>query len=139
MNFDALIAALKTDEGFRDKPYADTVGKMTIGYGRNLEDVGISRDEAHDMVTRDAIRALQVGADLIPNWLQLDDVRMNVVANMAFNLGKGGLSGFSKFLAAVNAKDFIKAADEMRNSKWFTQVGKRAQRLAQEMQTGVVA
>ena len=136
---DALIAALKTDEGFRAKPYKDTVGKLTIGYGRNLDDNGISRDEAHEMLINDVIRAQRDAADLVLNWPALDAVRQNVVANMAFNLGKPCLAKFVKFLGAVNDRKFVDAAAHGRDSIWFTQVGARAQRLMCEMETGVIA
>jgi lysozyme len=43
---DALTADLIRDEGLKLKPYTDTVGKLTIGIGRNLTDRGISRQEA---------------------------------------------------------------------------------------------
>jgi len=141
MNFDALVAALKRDEGLRLKPYLDTASppRVTIGYGRNLSDNGISAVEAHDLLTRDAIQAQRDAAELVPNWLLLDDVRQNVLANMAFNIGKAGLAKFPKLLAAVNEHRFKDAAAEMVNSKWAGQVGARAARLAQEMLTGVVA
>lgn len=139
MSIDALVDALKGDEGFRSKPYADAVGKLTIGYGRNLDDNGISRSEAHDMCVHDAITALRDAADLVPNWLLLDDVRQNVVANMAFNLGKTRLAKFVKFLAAVNARDYLKASAEMKDSIWYVQTGSRARRLVDEMRTGIVA
>ena len=45
-----LIEDLKRDEGFRSHPYRDTVGKLTIGYGRNLDDVGISEREAEQLL-----------------------------------------------------------------------------------------
>jgi lysozyme len=140
MNLDSLIAALKADEGLRLKPYLDTAipPRYTIGYGRNLFDVGISDQEAHDMLVRDTIKAQSDAADLIPNWLALDDVRQNVCANMCFNLGKAGLAKFTKFLAAVNEKRFDDAAVEMFHSKWYSQVKGRAERLAQEMLTGSV-
>jgi lysozyme len=141
MNFEALIAALKEDEGLRLEPYLDTASppRMTIGYGRNLSDVGISDQEAHDMLVRDAIKAQMDAADLIPNWLALDDVRKNALSNMAYNLGKGGLAQFHHLLDAVDRLAFVEAAGHGRNSKWFTQVGSRAKRLMDELETGTAA
>lgn len=140
MNIEALISALRTDEGLRLKPYMDTAipPRITIGYGRNLSDRGISVGEAGDMLYRDAIEAQRIAAALVPNWLRVDDVRQNVVANMAFNLGAGGLKKFQNFLAAVNDGRYAEAADHMKDSAWYGQVKGRAQRLAEEMRTGVV-
>jgi len=144
MNLDALLAALKQDEGSvvtprgRHVPYKCPAGKLTIGYGRNLEDNGISEREALDLLTADAIQAQRDAASLIPNWLGLDDVRANVVANMAYNMGRAKLATFVKFIQAVNDKRYADAATEMTRSKWYGQVGHRAARLAQEMLTGKV-
>jgi lysozyme len=138
MSFEALLAALKRDEGLRLKPYLDTATptRITIGYGRNLSDVGIVDQEAHDMLVRDAIKAERDAASLVTNWSALDGVRQNVLANMCFNLGKGGLAKFPKFLAAVNEQRWSDAVAEMTNSAWYGQVGMRAARLAHEMLTG---
>ena len=43
MNWERLKNDIKRHEGFRSKPYKDTVGKTTIGYGRNLDDVASTR------------------------------------------------------------------------------------------------
>jgi lysozyme len=142
MNLDALITALQLDEGrkvknWRHQLYQCPAGKWTIGYGRNLEANGISETEALDMLTADAIKAFQDAAELVPNWLLVDDVRQGVVSNMAFNMGKKKLSTFVKFLAAVNDKRWGDASAEMKSSAWYHQVGKRSERLANEMLTGV--
>lgn len=147
LNFDGLIAALKIDEGFRPLVYDDFDGKPitkgsvvkgypTIGYGWNLASDAISEQEASDRLVARAIQAQRDAAALVPNWLLLDDVRQNVVANMAYNLGRAGLAAFKKFLAAVNDKRFDDAADEMVDSAWFQQVGIRGARLRREMMTG---
>jgi lysozyme len=137
MNIDKLSAQLKTDEDERSKPYKDTVGKTTIGVGRNLDDVGLSPDEIQYLLGNDIAR---VKADLdraMPWWSQMTDARQNVLANMCFNLGLSRLGGFVNTLAAMKAGKYDAAADGMLASKWATQVGARAQRLAATMRTGV--
>ena len=144
VNLDALLTALQADEGRkvnvrgRHLPYHCPAGKLTIGYGRNIEDNGISETEALDLLTNDAIQASRDAASLVTNWLGLDDVRQNVVANMAFQMGKSRLSGFHKFLAAVNDGKYEIAAYEMLMSDWYGQSGHRSVRLKQEMLTGAV-
>lgn len=138
MNYDRLVEELKQDEGFRSKPYYDSVGKLTIGYGRNLTDVGITEREASDLLTNDIIKAYRIAAELVPIWALLDDARQDVLANMAFNMGAGTLATFKNFLAAVNSKQFGLAAKHGRDSKWYKQVGQRAERLMTVMETGDV-
>ena len=106
---DILIEQLKRHEGFRSKPYKCSAGKLTIGYGRNLDDVGINQSEALELLRQDVARARKdvlkhiSGADL------LDDVRLNVLINMCFNLGIYKLLLFRKTLRAVQDFDFDKA------------------------------
>lgn len=134
---------LKRDERLRLKPYPDTVGKMTIGYGRNLEDEGISPDEA-EFLLNDDIAAVKADLDQYIPWArQLDDARYGVLLNMAFNMGIGdptkgtGLLGFKHTLALVQSGDYDGAAAAMLQSKWAGQVGARAQRLSVQMKTGI--
>lgn len=118
-------------------PYRDTVGKLTIGVGRNLDDVGISQDEANVLLQNDIAHVKQYLSSTWPWTDVLDDARRGVLLNMGFNLGLAGLSGFRQMLAKVQEGDFAGAAAEMRDSAWYTQVGARAERLAIQMETGV--
>ena len=139
MNMDALVAELTRDEGLRLKPYLDTVGKTTIGVGRNLTDVGISEDEADYLLRSDISRTVADLNRLLPWWSTLDDVRQRVLANMAFNMGAVGLSEFHQTLTAIQAGAYEAAASGMLHSLWARQVGPRALRLAEMMRTGTVA
>lgn len=138
MNRELLRSQLERHEGLRLKPYLDTVGKLTVGYGRNLEDVGISRDEADFMLDND-IDMIEAQLETIDEYLSLDPVRQTVLANMGFNLGFYGLMKFKKMWAAIGRQDWQNASWEMRNSKWARQVGYRASELAKIMETGEVA
>lgn len=120
---------IKLHEGKRLKPYLCTAGKLTIGYGRNLEDVGISDREAHILLANDVKKCLNDLKGNLNFWHELSAVRQAVLIDMCYNLGWGGLSKFKHFLAALEAKDFNMAAAEMLDSKWAKQVGTRATRL----------
>lgn len=128
------VALLKKHEGFRSTPYLDTVGKWTIGYGRNLEDVGISRQEALYLLRHDIGKAEQSVYALYPFFDALSQVRQAVLVSMAFNLGRRGLSAFHKMRHALEMGDYDLAAHEMLDSKWAKQVGARAYTLARMMQ-----
>lgn len=136
MNRSRLSKQLEIDEGRRRRLYKDTVGKWTIGVGRNIEDRGLRDDEIDLMLSNDIDEAVGIARALIPNFDKLDDVRQEVVANMALNLGMTRLSGFKQFLAALMRNDYQRATAEMMDSKWYDQVGDRGKRLAYAMREG---
>jgi lysozyme len=123
-------------EGLRLTPYHDTVGKITIGYGRNLADVGITRAEAAILLDHDLERAEVDARKALPWFDTLNGVRQAVVIEMCFNLGLTRLLGFTNTLKAMQAGRYEQAAAGMLNSKWAQQVGHRAQTLARQMRTG---
>jgi lysozyme len=131
-----LITQLRRDEGVRLKPYKDTVGKLTIGIGRNLDDVGISNVEADTLLKNDIARTIADLDKQLPWWTKLDEARRGVILNMAFNMGIGGLLTFKNTLRLIEQARYNDAADSMLQSKWATQVGPRATRLAQQMRSG---
>jgi lysozyme len=133
----SLIDVLKRDEGLRLKPYEDSVGKLTIGYGRNLEDVGISEAEAEALLRADIAKAEREAAKY-PWFAGLDSARKAVVVSMIFNLGPQGFAGFKNTIADIAAARYDLAASRMLQSKWADQVGNRAIRLAAAMRTGVL-
>lgn len=135
--YDRLKQQLVRDEGERLKPYKDTVGKMTVGIGRNLDDVGISHNEAMVLLDNDVTRSASALFQAFPWAEHLDDARQGVLLNMAFNIGLDGLRNFKQTLALVEGQKWDDAAKAMLQSKWATQVGKRADRLAEQMRTGV--
>lgn len=132
---DELLKQLKQDEGFRGKAYRDTVGKLTIGYGRNLDDVGISEPEASALLWNDANLACRTLAVEMPWTRSLSEARRGVLENMCFNMGIATLKCFPKMLDCIQSGKYEAAAIEMENSKWAKQVGPRAQRLIQQMRT----
>jgi lysozyme len=124
-------------EACRLKPYSDKVGKLTIGYGRNLDDVGLSKIEAEILLDHDLAVAERGVAVACPWFHDLTAARQRVVIEMAFNLGLTRFLGFNRMIAAVEAQNYDKAATEMLASKWAQQVGERAQRLARAMRKGL--
>jgi len=133
-----LVDMLIRHEGLRLKPYTDTVGKMTVGVGRNLTDVGISKQEAMYLL-HDDIQRVQAELAQQPWFSGLNEARQMALTDMAFNLGLQGLLGFKKAIEALQGGDFQAAATEMLNSKWAGQVGARAQELANIVRTGELA
>lgn len=146
MNLDFLIAELRRDEGVRYTPYTDTTGNQTTGVGHNLSvsplPVGwiypLSDAQVDQLLTQDLQGVFSRLDANIPWWRTLDEVRQRVVANMAFNLGVGGLLTFRNAVTDMKLGFYTAAANGMRSSIWARQVGARAQRLAQAMETGIM-
>ena len=136
MDIDQLIIELNRDEGLRLLPYRDTVGKLTIGVGRNLDDVGISIAEANNMLLNDINRVLPQLDKSMPWWRDLSEARQRVLCNMAFNLGITKLLKFTKTLKMMQDGNYKQASEAMRQSLWYRQVGVRAERLAVMMDNG---
>lgn len=129
---------LKKDEGLKLKPYYCTSNKLTIGVGRNIEDNGISEDEALYMLENDIKGVKQEVLRCFP-WLKShDEVRQAVIINMAFNLGLPTLKKFKNMLHHLQLKNFDQASIEMLDSRWALQVKGRATRLSEMMRTGEV-
>nr|BAR32469.1 Phage-related lysozyme (muraminidase) (COG3772) [uncultured Mediterranean phage uvMED] len=137
-----LLNQLRRHEGLRLKPYHCSENFLSLGYGRNLETNGISEAEAEFMLSNDLIACERELKD--EGWYnQLDETRRAVVLNMAFNLGKPKLMQFKKFIGALSdddyetaSKEMITGSDGVSESKWASQVGKRAYELAEQMRTG---
>jgi len=130
-----LEADLIRDEGLRLKPYVDTVGRLTIGVGRNLTDVGVSESEARILLGNDIDAvAAQLGRAL-PWWAGLSEARQRALVNMGF-MGVPKLLEFRRMLAALQAGDWAEAARQALDSRWAQQVGSRAHRVAALIEEG---
>ena len=146
MNLNRLKYVLIRHEGIRLFPYCDKTGKrfkstsecgkLTIGIGRNLEDRGITKDEALYMLENDIMYVKDKLEESLWFFNELDNIRQEVLINMAFNLGLAGLLKFKNMIKALEKKDYTKASEEMLNSKWANQVKNRAKELAHAMKYG---
>ena len=126
---EGLREDLIAEEGVRLKPYLCPAGKTTIGVGRNLDDVGITQDEAMEMLDNDIERVKAQLAKALP-WLETKspDVQ-RAIANMTFQMGLGALLKFKKMLAALQARDYNAARREALDSAWAKQTPQRAKRV----------
>ena len=123
-------------EGLKLKVYRCSRGYLTIGRGRNLETKGISLAEADHLFNNDLEDARCSVYRALPWAMFLDEVRLAILYDMAFNLGTAGLLQFKRMLFALERKNYQTAAMEMINSKWYKQVGRRGPRLVNMMATG---
>ena len=133
MNVSDAMQMTKNFEGLRLKPYRCSAGKLTIGYGRNLEDVGITDSEADMLFFNDYDRARgNLRALLVANGIKEENLSRNAfyaLTDMMFNLGYSRMSTFKKLLSELKKSSYEDVAREMKKSKWYSQVGKRADKL----------
>ena len=131
-----LIRQLKRHEGMRLKPYLCSSKKLSIGIGRNLDDIGISEDEAETLLRHDIIEATSQLLKAFPWMGALNDARGSAMINFTFNVGIGTVKKFTNTLAYMETGEWDKAADEMMDSKWAKQVGNRAIEVTEQIRTG---
>ena len=145
MNIEALREQLKIDEGVKYEIYKDHLGYPTFGIGHLITEndpehgepdgTEISEDRVNEVFATDVAKFVSESKILFPDLDELPDVAQQVIVNMAFNMGRPRLSKFKNFIAGVNDRDWTRAAEEMMDSRWATQVGDRAIRLRNQILT----
>ena len=144
-----LVVDLMDAEGFREKPYLDCCGrtwrecacerkgKLTIGYGRNLDDVGISKLEAEVLLEHDAFKAEDICKRSFDWFTFLNDFRQRAVTELVFNMGPVAFRGFRQTIQALKAGQYKAAAYHLLDSRWKGQVGdRRSERIARYLRDG---
>ena len=126
----SIITLLKLHEGVKLKPYRCPTGYLTIGIGRNLDANGISHEEAELMLENDIQAATTALKRNVSFFTNLSEARQTALIDMCFNLGLNGLLSFKKMLSALSVGNYSKAAQEVLNSRYATQVGGRAVTIA---------
>ncbi len=143
MNIDTLREQLIIDEGQVNEIYLDHLGYPTFGIGHlvlksdgeNGAKVGttVSEERVIEVFEKDVQTVIEDCKILHDGWDDYPEEVKQIVANMMFNLGYPRLSAFRGMKAGVDARDWNKAADEMVDSRWYTQVPNRARRLVDRM------
>lgn len=120
-----LVSMLIRHEGMKFFPYRDTVGKLTIGVGRNLDDVGITHNEALALLQHDISTATNECLHAFPWFADLTEGRQAAMVNLCFNMGLTKLGKFVRFLSAMELGNYDTAANHLLDSLWAQQVGSR--------------
>ena len=152
MDISEIADRIRFHEGCVLFPYICPAGKMTIGIGHNVDDNpftadelrvigedwkhGITKQSAYYLCNNDIKRCIEELKKKLPMYDNLDCERQYALIDLDFNMGWYRLSKFKKMLEALGAGNYKRAAEELLNSKYATQVGKRAQRIAKLIETG---
>jgi len=131
----SLLSSVIVHEGFSRYSYLDSVGVRTVGFGRNLDDRGISREEAEMLLLNDLETSTEE-AKKFEFYENLTSNRRDVIVEMIFNLGLTRFKKFKKTIGYINQANHSAAADEMLDSKWADQVGQRAITLSNKFRAG---
>jgi GH24 family phage-related lysozyme (muramidase) len=157
VNLDQLKDHLRQSEGFRSRPYLDTEGFWTIGFGsllprnitrQELNAMRWTREHAETVLDKDIANAIHE-AGAFPWWMTMDSVRQAAVVELLFNLGRSKFKKFQKMIEALQNRAYQKAARELlwnthadgtrTPTRWREQVGPtRSRRLAKMLETGRV-
>ena len=134
----SVVDSIVQHEGFRARPYPDPIhgwARATFGHGLTY----IEEDESLDIVRRRVERIDRQLRQLVDGYAALPQTARDVLVEMAYQMGVGGVLRFRKMLDALEAGDFEHAADEMLDSRWARQTPKRAQELADKMRRALDA
>lgn len=132
--FEELVKRTEMHEGFRARAYQDSLGNWTIGHG-----IFELTEEESDMIVREKLKKLipLIENKIAEDGISIDDFRIGILVEMAYQMGFSGLCGFKKMWKALKDIDYQKASDEMLSSKWAKQSNVRARHLAKKMLMGV--
>lgn len=135
INLNALRCQLIIHEGRKTTSYLDSVGLLTGGIGHLMRSnekplypagTRIQDTQIESWYTSDSAAAIKIAQDMFSDiWDSLSGIRKRALADLAYNLGKGKLSAFVNFIASMNSKNFTKAGQDLHDSVWYGQVGRR--------------
>ncbi|MFW5606137.1 MAG: glycoside hydrolase family protein [Campylobacter hyointestinalis] len=138
-----LIDSIKSNEGFRDHIYKDTLGFDTIGYGFKVSSLSkdelelnggiiepMSKEAADKILKKKLAKLTSKVYDAIP-WINNSPKEVQeVVIEMAYQMGVGGVLKFKNTLNFIKENDYKNASSNMMKSLWAKQTPNRAKKLA---------
>ena len=143
MNKDQLRQELAEDEGCKYSVYLDHLNLPTFGIGHLITEsdpefgqpIGteVSEERVRKAFNLDVAVTIDECKVLYSDFDDLPEECQHVIANMMFNMGRPRLSKFKMMKAAIDNRDFNEAAEQMIDSRWYTQVPNRAKRLVDRM------
>ena len=133
MDYTRLSKQLLYHEGIRLKPYRCSADKLTIGIGRNIEDVGITEEEAFYLLNNDIKKVVEQCQRNFEWFDGLNDLRKEAIVNLVFNMGFGKFLQFKKTIKHIENEEFELAGAELLDSRYAQQVGQSAIDVANQL------
>ena len=139
--YEELKEQIKEHEGFVPRTYKDSLGKRTIGFGHLCvepeqwdDDKEYTREELERVFDKDFDEALKNAESLIGKR-SINFIAKQVIIEMVFQLGIGGVGKFKKMWSALDNEDYGEASFQMMDSLWAKQTPNRAEKLSQKMRS----
>jgi lysozyme len=139
--YEELKTQIKEHEGFVPRVYKDSLGKRTIGYGHLCvepeqwdDDKEYTKEELELVFDKDFDEALKNAESLIGDR-PVNFIAKQVLIEMVFQLGIGGVGKFKKMWSALDNEDYGEASFQMMDSLWAKQTPKRAEKLSHKMRS----
>lgn len=132
MNIDQTVKSLKREEGWRSHAYRCSANKLTVAYGRNIDEnggLGLTQAEGEMLLRHDVERCMAECRASFGFFDQLSPGRQSMLVQTCFQLGITSLRKFHKALYALEAGDYEKAAREFADSKWAQDTPARCARM----------
>jgi len=139
--YEELKEEIKLHEGFVPKVYRCSENKRTIGYGHLCvepeqwdDDKEYSKEELETVFDKDFDNALKNAESLISSR-SINHIAKQVIIEMVFQLGIGGVGKFKKMWEALDREDYLLASTEMLDSRWAKQTPARCGKLSGKMRS----
>jgi GH24 family phage-related lysozyme (muramidase) len=144
MDIDKLREDLIIDEGTKNEIYLDHLGLPTFGIGHLVTEwdeeyelpvgTAVSPDRVNQCFQVDVYGTIDECKILFEDFDELPEEVQLIIGNLMFNMGRPRLSKFVLFRQAVKDRDWIECGNQLKNSRYYTQVTARADRLIARLQ-----
>lgn len=145
MDIEKLRDQLKIDEGCVNSVYLDHLNLPTVGIGHLVtewdEEYGkpvgteVSEDRVNELFDQDVQVTIDECKVLFDDFDELPEEGKQIIANLMFNMGRPRLSKFVKFREAVKNRDWVESGRQLKESRYYTQVTARADRLIKRLES----
>jgi lysozyme len=126
---------IANNEGIRYEPYQDTLGKWTVGVGHLIGkelppemNRRFSHQEVMDLFDSDYMHHRNA-AERIPGFNRMDGLGQTALTDLTFNMGPSWINGWPNLANQLGEGDIPSASENLRNSRWYDQVGNRGPRV----------